>query len=71
MDPIQLNDVLARRRIDGLYEICQRTQKCDVFLEGPYSRRAAETRLRALAHEHGFDSWIQQLDGYYRFLEPD
>ena len=57
MGPIQLNDVLARRRrIDGLYEIRQRTHKGDVLLEGPYSRVTAETRLRRLAHEFGSDS---------------
>ena len=72
MGPIQLNDVLARlRRIDGLYEIRQRTQKCDVFLEGPYGRVAAEARLRALAREHGSDPWIQATNGMYRFFEPD
>jgi len=72
MGPIQLNDVLARRRhIDGLYEIRQRTHKGDVFLEGPYTRVTTETRLRALAHEFGADSWIEQTDGRYRFLEPD
>ena len=71
MGPIQLNDVLARRRIDGLYEIRQRTHKGDVFLEGPYSRVTAETRLRALAGEHGSDPWIQETNGTYRFLEPD
>jgi hypothetical protein len=71
MDPTQSNDVLARhRRIDGLYEIRQRTPKGDVYLEGPYSRVAAETRLRALANEHGTDAWIQQIDGRYRFLDP-
>ena len=72
MGPIQLNDVLARRRrIDGLYEIRQRTHKGDVFLEGPCSRVVAERRLRALAHEFGSDSWIEQTDGRYGFLEPD
>jgi len=72
MDPIQHRDVLARRRRDdGLFEIRQRTHKGDVFLEGPYTRRTAETRLRALAHEHGSDPWIQEMNGLYRFLEPD
>ena len=72
MGPIRLNDVLARRRrIDGLFEIRQRTHKGDVFLEGPCSRVVAETRLRRLAHEFGSDSWIEQTDGHYRFLEPD
>ena len=72
MDPIQLNDVLARhRRIDGLYEIRQRTPKGDVLLEGPYNRVAAERRLRALATQHDSDAWIQQTDGRYRFLAPD
>jgi len=54
-----------------LFEIRQRTHKGDVFLEGPCSRVVAETRLRRLAHEFGSDSWIEQTDGQYRFLEPD
>ncbi len=72
MGPIQLNDVLARRRrIDGLFEIRLRTHKGDVFLEGPCSRVAAETRLRALPIEHGSDPWIQERDGRHRSLKAD
>jgi hypothetical protein len=42
MDAIQPRDVLARhRRIDGLFEIRQRSPKGGVYLEGPYSRVAA------------------------------
>jgi len=69
MSAIQHYDVIGRRRVDGLYELRQRTDKGDVFLEGPCSRVVAETRLRALAREHGSDPWIQERDGSYRSLE--
>jgi hypothetical protein len=71
MSRIQAYDVIGQRRFDGRYELRQRTERGDVLLEGPFSRRYCGSRLRDLAKEHGSDPWIQESDGSYRPVESD
>ncbi len=60
---IEDDDVLAKRRPDGQYDIVQRNRGRDVFIEGPYERRKAEVRAQIVAAQAQADAWIEEVNG--------
>lgn len=65
---IMEHDVIATRRADGQFDIRQRIQGSEHFLEGPIGEAEAERRAVELASRDMGDAWIQEGPTTFRLL---
>ena len=62
------HDIIATLRPDGQFDVRQRIQGSEHFLEGPMAAADAERRAIDLASEEQGDAWIQESANTFRLL---